>query len=71
MAVPERSTTDVVTAVNFDYRGFDTLGEEFILFAAVIGVASSWRGCATSDRGRDPTTRRGPHAGDQRGDSRC
>ena len=43
VAVPERSTTDVVTAVNFDYRGFDTLGEEFILFAAVIGVASMLR----------------------------
>jgi multicomponent Na+:H+ antiporter subunit B len=39
VAVPERHITDVVTAVNFDYRGFDTLGEEFILFAAVIGVA--------------------------------
>jgi multicomponent Na+:H+ antiporter subunit B len=39
VAVPERHVTDVVTAVNFDYRGFDTLGEEFILFAAVIGVA--------------------------------
>ena len=43
VAVPERSTTDVVTAVNFDYRGFDTFGEEFILFAAVIGVASILR----------------------------
>jgi multicomponent Na+:H+ antiporter subunit B len=39
VAVPERSTTDVVTAVNFDYRGFDTLGEAFILFAASLGVA--------------------------------
>lgn len=39
LAVPERSTTDVVTGVNFDYRGFDTLGEEFILFAAVLGLA--------------------------------
>jgi multicomponent Na+:H+ antiporter subunit B len=36
VAVEERSTTAVVTAVNFDYRGFDTLGEEFILFAAVL-----------------------------------
>ena len=36
VAVEERSTTDVVTAVNFDYRGFDTLGEEFILFAAAL-----------------------------------
>jgi multicomponent Na+:H+ antiporter subunit B len=38
LAVPQRSTTDVVTAVNFDYRSFDTLGEEFILFAAVLGL---------------------------------
>jgi multicomponent Na+:H+ antiporter subunit B len=38
VSVPERHVTDVVTAVNFDYRGFDTLGEEFIFFAAVVGV---------------------------------
>jgi multicomponent Na+:H+ antiporter subunit B len=38
LAVPQRHITDVVTAVNFDYRGFDTLGEEFIFFAAVLGV---------------------------------
>jgi multicomponent Na+:H+ antiporter subunit B len=39
VSVPERHITDVVTAVNFDYRGFDTIGEEFIFFAAVLGVA--------------------------------
>ncbi len=39
VSVPQRHITDVVTAVNFDYRGFDTLGEEFIFFAAVLGVA--------------------------------
>ena len=39
IAVEQRSTTAVVTAVNFDYRGFDTLGEEFILFAAVLVLA--------------------------------
>jgi multicomponent Na+:H+ antiporter subunit B len=38
IAVPQRHTTNAVTAVVFDYRGFDTLGEEFILFAAVMGV---------------------------------
>jgi multicomponent Na+:H+ antiporter subunit B len=38
ISVPERHATDVVTAVNFDYRGFDTMGEEFIFFAAVTGV---------------------------------
>jgi multicomponent Na+:H+ antiporter subunit B len=36
--VPLRQTVNAVTAVTFDYRGFDTLGEEFILFAAVTGV---------------------------------
>ena len=35
----ERHVSEVVTAVVFDYRGFDTLGEEFILFASVVGVA--------------------------------
>ncbi len=34
----ERHATDVVNAINYDYRGFDTLGEEFILFTAVVGV---------------------------------
>jgi multicomponent Na+:H+ antiporter subunit B len=38
VAVGERHATNVVTAVVFDYRGFDTLGEEFILFAAVLGI---------------------------------
>ena len=38
IAVAQRRATDVVTAVTFDYRGVDTMGEEFILFAASIGV---------------------------------
>jgi multicomponent Na+:H+ antiporter subunit B len=38
VALPERHMTNVVTATVFDYRGFDTMGEEFILFAAVTGV---------------------------------
>lgn len=36
--VDERHTGQGVCAVTFDYRGFDTMGEEFILFAAVAGV---------------------------------
>ena len=36
---PLRHATDIVTALNFDVRAFDTLGEEFILFASVSGVA--------------------------------
>jgi multicomponent Na+:H+ antiporter subunit B len=38
LSVYERHATDVVTAVNFDYRGLDTLGEEFILFTSVMGA---------------------------------
>jgi multicomponent Na+:H+ antiporter subunit B len=37
-APAERHVTAAVSAVNFDYRAFDTLGEEFILFTAVLGV---------------------------------
>ena len=39
VAVGERHTTNVVAAVVFDYRGVDTMGEELILFASVLGVA--------------------------------
>lgn len=35
----ERQASNAVTAVVFDYRGYDTLGEEFILFVSVVGVA--------------------------------
>ncbi|HVV70766.1 MAG TPA: MnhB domain-containing protein [Verrucomicrobiae bacterium] len=38
VAYRERHVLNVVTSVIFDYRGFDTLGEEFILFACVTGV---------------------------------
>lgn len=39
LAPIQRRVTDVVSAVTFDYRGIDTLFEEFILFAAVTGVS--------------------------------
>jgi len=34
----ERHLPNAISAVNFDYRGVDTLGEEFILFVAVAGI---------------------------------
>lgn len=43
VTVGERNATDVVSAVNFDYRGFDTLIEEFILFTSVVGAATLLR----------------------------
>jgi multicomponent Na+:H+ antiporter subunit B len=33
----QRHVTELVGAVTFDYRGLDTLGEEFILLTAVLG----------------------------------
>jgi multicomponent Na+:H+ antiporter subunit B len=39
IAVGQTNATGVVSAVNFDYRAFDTLGEEFILFVAATGVS--------------------------------
>jgi multicomponent Na+:H+ antiporter subunit B len=48
--VKERQATNAVTAIVFDYRSFDTLGEEFILFASVTGVALLLR----EPRGRVP-----------------
>ena len=48
----ERHVTNVVTAVVFDYRGFDTLGEAFILFASVMGVALLLRD-VREDEGRE------------------
>ncbi|HEY6791685.1 MAG TPA: MnhB domain-containing protein [Trebonia sp.] len=39
VAVAQTNATGVVSAINFEYRGFDTVGEEFILFAAVAGMA--------------------------------
>lgn len=38
-AVSQRHAVNVVASITFDYRGVDTMIEEFILFAAVTGVA--------------------------------
>lgn len=36
-------TANAVSSINFDQRGFDTFGEETILFCAVVGVAALLR----------------------------
>ena len=51
----DRQTQNVVTALNFDYRGFDTMGEEFILLCAVTGVTVLLRGT----RGEETSARPG------------
>src|SRR5437588_6030078 len=51
--LPLRHATDIVTAVNFDIRAFDTLGEEFILFASVVGVTVLLRRLRSEDEAVD------------------
>jgi multicomponent Na+:H+ antiporter subunit B len=51
--IAQTNATGVVSAINFDYRGFDTVGEEFILFTAAAGMSVVLRRL------------RGEHEGDQ------
>jgi len=39
----ETASNNLVSAVVFDYRGFDTLGEATVLFAAVSGAFLLYR----------------------------
>ena len=55
IGVGVRHATDLVTGLNFDFRGFDTLGEEFILFGSVLGVVLILR----EMRGEEPSFQRG------------
>ncbi|MEU1801001.1 MnhB domain-containing protein [Streptomyces sp. NPDC019937] len=45
-------TANVIASVNFDLRAFDTLGEETILFAAVLGAVVLLRQTADEERRR-------------------
>ncbi len=49
-AQSEVAVNNVVTAVVFDYRGFDTLGEATVLFAAVVGVLGLFRKLREEER---------------------
>ncbi len=49
-----RHATDIVTGLNFDIRAFDTLGEEFILFTSVSGVALLLRQLRDEDEQEQP-----------------
>jgi multicomponent Na+:H+ antiporter subunit B len=59
VVVPLRHTTNVVMGTTFDVRGVDTMGEEFILLAAVLGVALLLRD-ETRSRQAERRTRRLP-----------
>jgi multicomponent Na+:H+ antiporter subunit B len=60
ITLAERHATDFVTALNFDIRAFDTLGEEFILFGSVLGVVLILRDLRP-ERGRLSLEETDPH----------
>lgn len=55
--MPLRHTTNVVMGTNFDVRAVDTMGEEFILYAAIVGVTLLLRDDARSRRVERNTAR--------------
>ena len=71
-AIAQTNATGVVSAINFDYRGFDTVGEEFILFTAAAGMSVVLRRLRgeREERSRVPSSRpprnRQPPADEQR-----
>ncbi|WP_133015549.1 hydrogen gas-evolving membrane-bound hydrogenase subunit E [Clostridium cuniculi] len=41
--IKETAAINSVTAIVFDFRGYDTLGESIVLFTAICGVAAVLR----------------------------
>jgi multicomponent Na+:H+ antiporter subunit B len=60
-AALHQRTANAVSSVNFDQRAFDTLGEESILFGAVLGAIVLLRP-ARGEREREPSAGRVPPA---------
>jgi multicomponent Na+:H+ antiporter subunit B len=63
----ERHVTNTVTGVTFDLRGFDTLGEELILFVAALGAAvllRAQRSERRAEQAAEAEERRGPATAD-------
>jgi len=66
VAVPERQATDIVNSITYDYRGVDTMGEEFILFASAIGLVIVLRRLRGEHRGQQADAGQGRDAGESR-----
>ena len=67
VAVAQTNATGVVSAINFEYRGFDTVGEEFILFITAVGVSTVLRHLRDEHEepdGQEALTATGPESSD-------
>lgn len=56
LATRQRHVLNAVSAVNFDYRGLDTLVEEYIFFAAVTGLSVITRRGAREEEASSETS---------------
>ena len=56
-AALQHRTANVVSAINFDQRALDTLGEESILFGAVLGAVALLRRARDENRGEPEPAR--------------
>lgn len=56
LAPAARHVSNAISAVNFDFRGLDTIGEEFMLVAAVTGTVVLLRGSRGEDLEDRPGT---------------
>ena len=62
VAPHERHVTNAVTGVNFDLRATDTVGEEYVMFAAAVGVAVLLR-VVRGERSREEAATRDDESG--------
>jgi multicomponent Na+:H+ antiporter subunit B len=67
-AVPQRKATSSIAVTTLDFRGFDTLIEEFILFTAAVGVVVLLRSGREEELSAEPDAERRPtsHSGSLR-----
>jgi multicomponent Na+:H+ antiporter subunit B len=63
-AAISQQTSNVVSSVNFDQRGLDTLGEELVFFSAVLGATAILR------PGRDEASEDGARGSVEQGEHR-
>lgn len=59
-AVPELHVTNVVSAISYGYRGFDTMLEEFIFFASITSVSIILRNTLETNDEDEAATRGRP-----------
>jgi multicomponent Na+:H+ antiporter subunit B len=68
LALDERHVTNLVSAIVFDYRALDTMGEELIMFGAVAGILLLLRGTRGST-GLEPGLETRAWAAERRSDA--